>query len=83
MVKYTHVEVRKAPVGWMAVAYGKNDEDRHENKILKKTRWKIDAMLVAEGAARVLEVELRVSNRKGRYTNEARSYGNDPRDIPG
>lgn len=85
MVGYTHVEVRKYPVEgkkWWVIAYGKNGATV-ANNIVAKTRFKRDAVLVAQGVAKVLLVELRVTNRKGQYTKDAASYGNDPSNIPG
>jgi hypothetical protein len=82
MVGYTHVEVRKVPGKWRVTLYGKNGATRVEN-VLAFTRLKRSAFLIGTGAAKALEVELRVTDRKGRYTDEAASYGNDPESTSG
>lgn len=77
-----HVEIRKEPGGWRIVVHF---ADPHVNapRILAHRRLKYRAKLVGTGAGLALGVECRVTNEKGRYTEEASSYGNDRPDIQG
>ena len=75
-----HVEVRVEPGGWTVTVHYKQPV---EPRLLHHFRLKASAKIYARGVADVLGTELRVTDRKGRYTAEAASYGNDPRDIPG
>ena len=75
-----HVEVRVEPGGWSVTVHYKQPV---EPRLLHHFRLKASAKMYARGVADVLGVELRVTDRKGRYTAEAASCGNDPRDIPG
>lgn len=46
-------------------------------RVLSHRRRKRSAMLVGTGAAMVLQTELRVKDRLGRYTKAAASFGGD------
>jgi hypothetical protein len=52
-------------------------ERRLATRVISHRRRKSSAVLVGTGAAMALRCELRVKNRKGRYTTAAASFGGD------
>lgn len=72
-----HIEVApETGGGWTVTEY---TGDLPAVQVLAHTRTKRAAMLIGRGAAMVWRCELRVKNRKGQYTTEGASYGNDPK----
>lgn len=59
--------------------------DGHDNlqRPLARFRLKRNAVLVGRGAAWALHCDLHVTDRKGRYTTEAASFGHDPKEVKG
>lgn len=67
------IEVAPEPGGWTVTEF----VDEGVNRVLTHRRRKRSAVLIGTGAAMLAKVELRVKNRRGEYTTEAASYGND------
>lgn len=76
------IEVQPDGGAWRVVEI-KNVGDAIQTSVLTHRRRKSSAMLLGTGAAMVLKCELKVKNRKGEYTTEGSSFGNDPRRIKG
>lgn len=81
----TTVEVAPEPGGYKVSVIRTYDNGRDpEVEVLTHRRRRTRAKLVGQGAAMALHCEFKFhSQRTGRYTTEAASYGNDRRDRKG
>lgn len=81
------VEVGPDQGGWKAeritIIDDGNGEASKTNELIRRSRTRIVSELVGEGVARIYKCELKVKDRKGRYTNRSRSYmDQDPKGSP-
>lgn len=73
-----HVEVSPMP-GKRLWEVWVHDYNTHGKTFISAHQLKRVAKLVARGLAIWLHVERKVKNRKGQYTKESDSFGNDPK----
>lgn len=79
------ISVEVAPDGWggwkVTLIHVRPHDTTQE--ILVRTRLKRSARKIGRYYAKRYTCELRVKNRKGQYTTDAASFGNDPRRSKG
>lgn len=81
-VDYVEVTPDTKNGGWRVDIHYENS-DTHGSRSLGYYRFKRTAKKQARELAQQWKVEMRVKNKKGQYTSEAASYGNDPRRSKG